>query len=943
MGIARLDASRLLPVNDSRGLLLLLVAIAGTCAGRSARAQAAAGALRTSATSQAHAVMATIEVVDWNTGTIRLAVPLVARGPLRWKTQPPTVRIASPPTIKARGNEIVIEGRMRAIAGMFTPGARSLWIENGADPCRIDLPAVELRDYRHVSSEQAGETSADEGVQCSWTARHLLPGFTVWLTRQGVSDARPLSAVPLSFGHGAFGFIRQVRPHADGWEICLVFPQVTDESLKSRYSFTLVNPDGSRSRTMAILRHGNTLVGGVEEVAPPHPAPVDEPVHVPRVALHTLAEAVALAEHAHLVPTLIALQSGQTLQAKDVKPGAFVLRQVPAPGEVVLRGAALRLTVNTAVHVSGSDDSTEAKLARPVTTDFGQEKEETILKLPQGPATVVESSRPNKVRVPALAGKTERAATALLAEVGLLVVTDDTRRADDLVASSEPAAQAWVAPATVVRLKKLVTLTPTALRQRMPSLFNQTLAVAKKTVAPLGLRLEEPSTAGNRYATRPTRQKALVGELVVERQSVPAGHEVERNAVVSLTLVRLVAPSDLVQVPRLLGDTLAQAEELAHHYGLAVQTRPGARAEARETDKPGLAGKTVVDNQTPVAGGQITKGGHIEVVMVHYRDSGVLVPNVKGLTVLVPPFAGRSLEEASRLAHELGLTIRPLATARIVRRPTDNPAQIGKTVVDWQSVPEHTAVEKNAVVELRLVEYIDAGVSVPNFHGMTPEAATLEARRASLVLHESIVTVVAPLPALVGRSIIENQSYMPRTRVPVGTKIDITVAKYTPRQTVAKVPSFHNLTFDEASRLAAQSGVVTNVPATRPIQWRPTDNPALIGKVVLQNQSIVPGQTVNKGAVVENDLVGYHPPGITVPKLLGMTIEEARAQAQALGIAVYVRPTSGQRTRWAAFGERPGTYVENQSTPTGTIVPRGTRIEITLVRFVLPRTSLPRR
>jgi beta-lactam-binding protein with PASTA domain len=1058
MCIDRFHLSRCIWIRRLGGMAMSLAAILGGAAIQPARAQGLGGAGSHSRSSSPRAVVATIETVDWNTGSVRLTVPLLAKGSLRWKTELRTTDAIDAPVIKSRGREVVIDGRMIAIEKLLKHGTRSLWLEDDNGPYRVDLPAVELMGYRHA--EPSGTTGAIDGPQCSWTARHLLPGFTFWLTRQEESDARPLAAERLPMGHGAFGFIREVRPHDGGWEISLGFPHVRDESLKSRYHFTLINPDGSKSRTMAILRHGNTLVGAVELVAPAHPIPVDEPVPVPRVALHSVAEAIALTDGAHLVPTFVDFHDGRTIRAASVDPHALVLRQGLAPGEVVMRGQVLVLTVKPATRLTASNDSPADKPPRQgridtdevdeavdigrgertaveavngesgveLRADLGHQgpaaagqtsrpvnsgnrpaaNEASGLKVPQGAATVVESSRPSKVRVPVVKGKTRREASALLGEIGLTVVSDGKMLAEDVVTATEPGGHAWVAPGARVELM-FVRHLPTLAGGQMPKLFNQTLAEAEKTVEPLGIRLVEPSTADKNYATRPTQQKAMVGTLVIERQSVPAGRAVHKNEVVSVTLVRLVAPTDQVQVPRLLDDTLVQAEELAHHYGLAVRTRPGTRPEVKQSDKPGFAGKTLVERQDPAAGTRVAKGARIEVVLVHYRDSLITVPSLRGLTpeaaalaaekvglvlkrrhvltatadrpalagktvvseqvpdagkrvalgavvevdleryshrdlsVLVPQFAGKSLDEASREARQLGLELRLMSASRVSKRPTENVRLIGKTVVDWQSIAVHSAVAKNTVVEVRLIGFIEAGTSVPDFRGMTLQQGMIAARNASLTLHETLVAVVTPVIANVGKLVIENQSFIPKARVKRGTIVEITVARYTASETHAKVPNLQNLTVAEAGRLAAQSGVVAHFPITHPMESRPTENLALVGKVVIQNQSIVQGQTVNKGTVIENNLVQYHSPGIAVPRFLGMTIEEAQAQGQAVGLAARVRPMSGQRTRWAAIGERPGTYVETQSSPMGTVVPRGTTIEVTLVRVVLPRTRPPRR
>ncbi len=111
---------------------------------------------------------------------------------------------------------------------------------------------------------------------------------------------------------------------------------------------------------------------------------------------------------------------------------------------------------------------------------------------------------------------------------------------------------------------------------------------------------------------------------------------------------------------------------------------------------------------------------------------------------------------------------------------------------------------------------------------------------------------------------------------------------------------------------------------------------------MVQNQSIPPTQIVNQGTVVEHNLVHYHPPGVSVPRFVGMPIEEAHNVGQSLGLNVQVNPATSARTRLTVIGERPGVYVENQSSPAGTIVARGAAVELTIVRLVAPRPRMPR-
>ena len=388
---------------------------------------------------------------------------------------------------------------MTTIARALTHQTRSLWVVAGNGTGRIDLPPVELDDFRHEAEEPTA-SAVPHDPTCSWTARHLLPGFTFWVTRKYDHDPRPESGVRLGFGAGSSGYIHQVRTIDGGSEISLVFPHESNQESKSRYSFTLINPDGSRSRTMSILRHGDTFVGGVATVAPPQPAPVDEPVTVPRVALHSVAEALTLTDHAHLVPHFVELHTGHAIEPRRVDHHSLVISQSLAGGSVAFRGQVLLLALNPAPRVTPANESqvstiqpehvepnesllpdqsqvasgTTGKAIAGVgtagTASVGTGQAGSIstwaetghqapgittagtLNLPQGAPLVVEVSSPSKIRMPALKGMTRHQAVPLLEDLGLVVVADGKMFADDIVMNSEPPGHTWVTPNRGVKL-----------------------------------------------------------------------------------------------------------------------------------------------------------------------------------------------------------------------------------------------------------------------------------------------------------------------------------------------------------------------------------------------------------------------------------------------------------------------------------------------------------
>ncbi len=763
-----------------------------------------------------------------------------------------------------------------AVLRLLVPGTRSFWFADGEKNWRVDLPPVELLAFRNGLEPGEHDPDATGDAECSWTIGNALPGFSIWVERQDRSDAQPRPAVRLTTERRETGFVRGVRGQAGGCEIGLVFPGGREEGLETRYCFTVVNPDGSRSRTVSLSRRGSIFVGAVETAAPPLPAPIDEPTQVPRVALHAVSQAIESAEAVGLVPIVVDLHGGRALGTGQFDSNAIVLRQGRPAGEIVHRGAALFLSLARPDNVTVATDSLAARAARRGTMDVGESNgfleiarssrpdqiiaglggmglsspaqandagsgddttQMTSAGLAQGPGlhvdlrpqrtnddarvrprlaeilragvrddgsntfagplgdylsagarlvenamapvvsrgeplgedvatrlldlagermgaqvpdqeraeisaawregatrriesallgprqldrvatdvaglllvelderhhldlassidggnlpakqsvpekpsassgrstarsrglgqrpaqvhsvatsisatgppntrlsaggaasdvpgTVIEVSSPTKIRMPILKGKTVSSAKGELVELGLSLRPEGMLLPDDVITSTEPAPRTWLAPGTgitliierrvpnvvglslqeaearlasaelraladssiggnvVVRFQhpvhntlvhrhdviNLATRRPAGASEKMPELLDLTMAEAKKRVGPLGISLTEHQPRTGAYPTRPTAHRTRVGDLVIERQSVPAGHDVERGAAVTVTLARVVVATESIEVPNFSGDTLEQAEQLAHRYGLTVFVRAG--------------------------------------------------------------------------------------------------------------------------------------------------------------------------------------------------------------------------------------------------------------------------------------------------------------------------------------------------------------------------------
>ena len=145
---------------------------------------------------------ATVAVEDWSTGRVRIEARFRAKGPVNWKMPPGNRPEGSLPEIQSPEFGILIRGPFSAIASAISAGTRSLWVEAGGTPCRIDLPAVELHEYHHSDEE------GSDDLHCSWTVRNLLPGFSLWLARQGESELEPQPGSLLPTRNSKLGLVR---------------------------------------------------------------------------------------------------------------------------------------------------------------------------------------------------------------------------------------------------------------------------------------------------------------------------------------------------------------------------------------------------------------------------------------------------------------------------------------------------------------------------------------------------------------------------------------------------------------------------------------------------------------------------------------------------------------------------------------------------------------
>ena len=213
-----------------------------------------------------------------------------------------------------------------------------------------------------------------------------------------------------------------------------------------------------------------------------------------------------------------------------------------------------------------------------------------------------------------------------------------------------------------------------------------------------GMSLTEAEAAAKRLqlevkgrgkpTVKQTGDRERLGKTVVEGQSHPAGQLVPKGTVVEVDLIHYQASSTPttknVRVPRLLGQTLTQAEEDAKKTGLKIQS---TGVTQRTTKSNELANKTLVEEQSPKAGQEVPPGTPVMVHPVHY-----VLENPPAGQIKVPLFHGQKLETAQAQARRVGLIVK--STGKIVTKATSDKARIGETLIESQDPPEGRLVPR---------------------------------------------------------------------------------------------------------------------------------------------------------------------------------------------------------------------------------------------------------
>lgn len=397
----------------------------------------------------------------------------------------------------------------------------------------------------------------------------------------------------------------------------------------------------------------------------------------------------------------------------------------------------------------------------------------------------------------------------------------------------------WVLLGVFLVLVVAVVVTLGVLRNNgvdVPDLRGMTVAEAVRVLEGVGLELGE--------ATYSPDAPAGVIEGQIIGQEPTAGKEVEKGSAVSV-VVAGEAEAETVEVPDVVGLMLQEATQRLGEAGLKVSH---VEVEA------GVDVGTVVD-QSLLAGSTVD-AGTVVTLMVSAGMAETLVPNVIGMT----------RDEATDVLEEAGYDVQTQDTF-------DDKASAG--IVIGQDPRGGVAAEPGTIVAIVVSAGKNPEVAVPDVVGMSEADAAKALGDAGL---QAVPTSAYSDTAPVGRVI--GQDPGAGTTVLTGTAVSITVSEGPRPAETATVPDVIGKTETEAKSILEVAGYLVAVA-------RHYSDSILADAVAAQapvgGSITAPGITV--GILVSD---GPRPVDqfVVVPDLRGLTLEEATAALEELGLEV---------------------------------------------------------
>ncbi len=310
-------------------------------------------------------------------------------------------------------------------------------------------------------------------------------------------------------------------------------------------------------------------------------------------------------------------------------------------------------------------------------------------------------------------------------------------------------------------------------------------------------------------------------------------------------------------------------------------TRGGGRELPKDaTPGTGAEGITVT-SQTPGSDGPTVKQG--TAVRLRLRFTGG-----QGGKVAVPAVVGETFVEARRRLEQAGLKIRGAVRGQETRRVTTQRPAAG------------TRVDRDSVVEVGF----DAQPTV-----RVPAVTGISYREAKRRL-EQVGLGINPVDRNQETLLVRTQNPAAGTTRPRGT---VVVVGFGDQAGAVRVPRVVGLTYRDAKRRLEEAGLRVNQVNT------------ILERRTVRTQQPPAGTQVRPGTQVALTVVPTGPgngtetrPGtVAVPRLVGLTVEEARRALSGVGLSLQVR------------GGRTG-RVASQSPPAGTRVATGGSVTVSL-------------
>jgi beta-lactam-binding protein with PASTA domain len=447
------------------------------------------------------------------------------------------------------------------------------------------------------------------------------------------------------------------------------------------------------------------------------------------------------------------------------------------------------------------------------------------------------------------------------------------------VASQNPAAGAAVQPGSIITANMYQYQEPLS---TVPNVVKMDLEQAKLAIAKAGL-------TANTNASTPqnaTPDQKLNGK--VANQTPPGGQSVRRGSIVNLWAYRYQPPS--VIIPNIIKMDPRQAASALQAVGLKYQA-----AGTMPTTEQIKNGKVCAS--TPPAGSTIQLGSTVKAFACLYEP-----PKAPNVLSMDQAQAIKALESAG-LKYQLG-------------GKTPTPEQIKNGKVASQNPPAGTTVQPGSTVILTTYLYLPL-VAVPNVALMDRAQATKVLENAAFRCQASGTT---PTTEKAKDGKVVSQNPKADQKIQKGSVVAITTYKY--QGPPALVPNVVGLPREQAAKALQQSSLKANFLEGKksPIKDRRLDG-------AIGGQNPAAGLKIPQGDKVDLWLYQYKQPGasegVIVPKLVGLTSEEALKILQKAGFPVVNKPPEpAQATSQSG-------KIARQDPPGGTRVYKGEPVSIT--------------